>query len=90
VRALAFALAFVEIVVPERLRATPGNSQTNLQEIDETHCAFQLENASTINHICVFLLGTGPSPSPAASLATCRLRLAACRLPFDNNNERPR
>lgn len=36
-----------------------GDSQTNLQEIDETHCAFQLENASNINHICVFLLGTG-------------------------------
>lgn len=36
-----------------------GNSQTNLKEIDETHCAFQLENASNINHICVFLLGTG-------------------------------
>lgn len=36
-----------------------GDSQTNLQEIDETHCAFQLDNASNINHICVFLLGTG-------------------------------
>ena len=36
-----------------------GHSQTNLKEIDETHCAFQLENASNINHICVFLLGTG-------------------------------
>jgi len=41
--------------------------QTNLQEIDETHCAFQLENASSINHICVFLLGTVPFPSGYAA-----------------------
>ena len=43
--------------------------QTNLQQIDETHAIFELPNAETINHICVFLLGTGvcfpPSPSPA-------------------------
>lgn len=34
-------------------------SQTNLEQIDETHCAFSLENAEAINHICVFMLGTG-------------------------------
>jgi protein Hikeshi len=35
--------------------------QTNLQQIDETHALFELANASTINHICVFLLGTSES-----------------------------
>ena len=33
--------------------------QTNLQQLDETHAAFELPSAETINHICVFLLGTG-------------------------------
>jgi len=33
--------------------------QTNLQQIDETKAAFELPSAETINHICVFLLGTG-------------------------------
>jgi len=36
--------------------------QTNLQQIDETHAIFELPNVSTINHICVFLLGTVPFP----------------------------
>jgi len=36
--------------------------QTNLQQVDETHALFELPNASTINHICVFLLGTVPFP----------------------------
>ena len=35
--------------------------QTNLQQLDETHAAFELPQAETINHICVFLLGTGAS-----------------------------
>lgn len=33
--------------------------QTNLIQVDETHAYFELPNASTINHVCVFLLGTG-------------------------------
>ena len=33
--------------------------QTNMQQIDDTHAIFELPSASTINHICVFLLGTG-------------------------------
>ena len=33
--------------------------QTNLQQIDETKAAFELPAAETINHVCVFLLGTG-------------------------------
>lgn len=33
--------------------------QTNLQQIDETHAYFELPAAENINHICVFLLGTG-------------------------------
>ncbi|OCH85816.1 DUF775-domain-containing protein [Obba rivulosa] len=36
--------------------------QTNLQQVDETHALFELPMASTINHICVFLLGTVPFP----------------------------
>ncbi|EGN92165.1 hypothetical protein SERLA73DRAFT_191499 [Serpula lacrymans var. lacrymans S7.3] len=36
--------------------------QTNLQQIDETHALFELPAASTINHICVFLLGTMSFP----------------------------
>ncbi|EIM87588.1 DUF775-domain-containing protein [Stereum hirsutum FP-91666 SS1] len=36
--------------------------QTNLQQIDETHAAFELPSATSINHICVFLLGTVPFP----------------------------
>ncbi|KAF8153044.1 hypothetical protein B0H34DRAFT_662393 [Crassisporium funariophilum] len=36
--------------------------QTNLQQVDETHAYFELPNASTINHVCVFLLGTVPFP----------------------------
>lgn len=36
--------------------------QTNLQQVDETHAYFELPNASTINHLTVFLLGTIPFP----------------------------
>ncbi|KII91494.1 hypothetical protein PLICRDRAFT_38256 [Plicaturopsis crispa FD-325 SS-3] len=36
--------------------------QTNLQQVDETHALFELPAAGTINHICVFLLGTVPFP----------------------------
>lgn len=37
--------------------------QTELNQIDETHAAFELPAAEQINHICVFLLGTGKSYS---------------------------
>ncbi|KAI0640426.1 DUF775-domain-containing protein [Trametes meyenii] len=36
--------------------------QTNLQQIDETHAIFELPSAGSINHICVFLLGSVPFP----------------------------
>ncbi|KAI0752888.1 DUF775-domain-containing protein [Daedaleopsis nitida] len=36
--------------------------QTNLQQIDETHAIFELPAAGSINHVCVFLLGTVPFP----------------------------
>ncbi|KAF8497528.1 DUF775-domain-containing protein [Russula emetica] len=36
--------------------------QTNLQQIDETNAAFELPAAETINHVCVFLLGSVPFP----------------------------
>ncbi|KAK4689194.1 protein Hikeshi, partial [Tremellales sp. Uapishka_1] len=36
--------------------------QTNLQQIDETHFAFPLEQPYEINHLTVFLLGTTPFP----------------------------
>ena len=35
--------------------------QTNLTQVDESHAYFELTNASTINHVCVFLMGTGES-----------------------------
>ena len=37
--------------------------QTNLQQVDESHAMFELQNAETINHLCVFLLGTGERQS---------------------------
>lgn len=42
--------------------------QTNLQQIDETHALFELPQASTINHVCVFLLGTS---ALSITLVTC-------------------
>ncbi|WVQ94687.1 hypothetical protein IAU59_001767 [Kwoniella sp. CBS 9459] len=36
--------------------------QTNLQQIDETHFVFPLEQPYEINHLTVFLLGTVPFP----------------------------
>ena len=36
--------------------------QTNMTQVDETHAYFELISASTINHICVFLLGDGEGP----------------------------
>ncbi|PPQ77941.1 hypothetical protein CVT25_015416 [Psilocybe cyanescens] len=36
--------------------------QTNIIQVDETHAYFELPNASTINHVCVFLLGSVPFP----------------------------
>ncbi|EIW53670.1 DUF775-domain-containing protein [Trametes versicolor FP-101664 SS1] len=36
--------------------------QTNLQQVDETHAIFELPSAGSINHVCVFLLGTAPFP----------------------------
>ena len=35
--------------------------QTNLQQIDETRAVFEIPAATTVNHICVFLLGSGAS-----------------------------
>ncbi|PPR03367.1 hypothetical protein CVT24_012492 [Panaeolus cyanescens] len=36
--------------------------QTNLIQVDETHAYFELPQAASINHVCVFLLGTVPFP----------------------------
>jgi protein Hikeshi len=33
--------------------------QTGLTQVDETHAYFELPSAEAINHVCVFLLGTG-------------------------------
>jgi hypothetical protein len=33
--------------------------QTQLTQVDPTHAYFELPNAESINHISVFLLGTG-------------------------------
>ena len=35
--------------------------QTNLTQVEESHAYFELANASTINHVCMFFLGTGKS-----------------------------
>ncbi|KAK2460871.1 hypothetical protein APHAL10511_007341 [Amanita phalloides] len=37
--------------------------QTDLHQVDETHAYFELPNASSINHITVFLLGTIAFPN---------------------------
>ncbi|XP_033638392.1 protein OPI10 homolog [Asterias rubens] len=36
--------------------------QTDMQQIDDTHVLFNIFNAATINHIVVFLTGTGAFP----------------------------
>lgn len=33
--------------------------QTDLQQVDETHALFEIPAAEKVNHVCVFLLGTG-------------------------------
>ena len=33
--------------------------QTNIQQVDETHAFFEIPAAEKVNHVCVFLLGTG-------------------------------
>ncbi|KAH8083779.1 DUF775-domain-containing protein [Cristinia sonorae] len=37
--------------------------QTNLQQVDESHAMFEVPHAESINHMCVFLLGTVPFPN---------------------------
>ena len=58
--------------------------QTNLQQIDETHAMFELPNADTINHLCVFLLGTGASfiPFSLTSTRPTRSSPAQCLSPM--------
>jgi len=41
--------------------------QTDLHQIDSTHFVFPLQSAASINHICVFLLGTVPFPADVAA-----------------------
>ncbi len=48
--------------------------QTNLQQIDETHAIFELPAAGSINHVCVFLLGTGARQVLIARCAHADLR----------------
>ncbi|KZO91036.1 DUF775-domain-containing protein [Calocera viscosa TUFC12733] len=36
--------------------------QTDLVQIDSTHCVFNIPSASTVNHVCVFLTGQTPFP----------------------------
>src|SRR6266702_837565 len=45
--------------------------QTNLQQIDETKAAFELPAAESINHVCVFLLGTGLYAHFVSSVSGC-------------------
>ncbi|SJX60093.1 uncharacterized protein SRS1_11407 [Sporisorium reilianum f. sp. reilianum] len=44
------------VVLPGRLPLT------NPQQVDETHCVFALEQASTISHVVVFMTGVQPFP----------------------------
>lgn len=44
------------VVLPGRLPLTAP------QQVDETHCVFPLENASTISHVVVFMTGVQPFP----------------------------
>lgn len=53
--------------------------QTNLQHIDETHAIFEVPSASTINHICVFLLGTS---APIILFVRCYRLTEALLVPF--------
>ena len=46
--------------------------QTNLQQIDETHALFEISDAGSINHISVFLLGTGKYHFPSLQAASLR------------------
>lgn len=39
--------------------------QTNLQQVDETHALFEIPAAEKVNHVCVFLLGTGQCYIPS-------------------------
>ncbi|KZT52593.1 DUF775-domain-containing protein [Calocera cornea HHB12733] len=36
--------------------------QTDLVQVDNTHCVFNIPSASTVNHVCVFLTGQTPFP----------------------------
>ncbi|KAH7101245.1 DUF775-domain-containing protein [Auriculariales sp. MPI-PUGE-AT-0066] len=46
----------------------PGRHvQTTFQQIDETHAMFQLPDAASINHICVFLTGAQLFPEGAGA-----------------------
>ena len=56
--------------------------QTNLQQIDETKAAFELPAAESINHICVFLLGTGRRDSRWVYFTGIDLSFK-CRFPTD-------
>jgi hypothetical protein len=40
--------------------------QTDLTQVDDTHAFFALPHAEAINHVCVFLLGTGAPPRAPA------------------------
>ncbi|PWZ02979.1 hypothetical protein BCV70DRAFT_9208 [Testicularia cyperi] len=53
------------VVLPGRLPLTAP------QQVDETHCIFPLEDASSISHVVVFM--TGVQPFPAGYSATVHL-----------------
>ena len=53
------------VVLPGRLPLTTP------QQVDETHCVFPLEDASTISHVVVFM--TGVQPFPPGYSATVQL-----------------
>lgn len=46
----------IGLIVPGR----PVLTTSNLKPVDDTHAFFELSKASTIQHVCVFLLGNVP------------------------------
>jgi hypothetical protein len=46
------------VVLPGR----PILTNLQMQQVDDTHAFFELPNATLVNHICVFLLGSIPFP----------------------------
>ncbi|KAF8333037.1 DUF775-domain-containing protein [Cantharellus anzutake] len=63
--------------------------QTNLVQVDETKATFSIPNPETINHLCVFLLGTVPFPDGYAATVHFHLPGKGFQLLGMLSNEKP-